>query len=231
MDLKTDASTQRRRGEVLEKALLDAAWAELTERGYDDLTIDAVATRAGTSRAVLYRRWPSKQELVLATLVHHVKADFVAAPDTGSLRGDVVALLRRANKVRVRLAMLVFTRLGDFYREADTNLAELSAFVQGGRDAVLHEAIERAVARGEIEPGQVSERVARLPVDLFRYELMMTLQPVADQVIEEIVDSIFLPLVRLGAAGQQSLTAKGERAASATRTSPSEAHVDSAGEI
>ena len=200
MSLKDAAPRQRRRGEALEKALLDAAWVELTETGYDGLTIDAVAHRAGTSRAVLYRRWPSKQDLVLATLIQHVKTDFVVAPDTGSLRGDVVAVLQRANKVRVRLAMLVFTRLGDFYREADTNLAELSAFVRGGRDAVLDEAIQRAIARGEIEPGQVSERVARLPVDLFRYELMMTLKPVADEVIEEIVDTVFLPLVRLGAA-------------------------------
>lgn len=200
MSLKSDAPPQRRRGEALEKALLDAAWAELTERGYDELTIDAVATRAGTSRAVLYRRWPSKQELMLATLVHHVKTDFVVAPDTGSLRGDVIGLLRLANKLRVRLAMLVFTRLGDFYREADTNLAELSAFVQGGRDAVVDEAIERAVARGEIRAGQVSDRIARVPVDLFRYELMMTLKPVADEVIEEIVDTVFMPLVRLGAA-------------------------------
>jgi AcrR family transcriptional regulator len=199
--LGNDAPPQRRRGEVLEKALLDAAWAELTERGYDDLTIDAVATRAGTSRAVLYRRWPSKQDLVLATLVQHVKTEFVAAPDTGSLRGDVVALLKRVNKVRIRLAILVFTRLGGFYREANTNLAELGAFVLGGRDAVLDEVIERAVARGEIQPGQVSERVARLPIDLFRYEMMMTLQPVAEEVIEEIVDDVFLPLVRLGAAG------------------------------
>ena len=201
MSLKSAAPLQRRRGEVLEKALLDAAWAELTERGYDDLTVDAVAVRAGTSRAVLYRRWPNKQDLVLAALTQHVKAEFVAAPDTGSLRGDVVELLKLANKIRVRLAVLLFTRLGGFYREANTNLAELGAYVQGGRDAVLDEVIERALARGEIQPGQVSRRVARVPVDLFRYELMMTLQPVADQVIEEIVDDVFLPLVRLGAAG------------------------------
>ena len=77
MSLKARVPPQRRRGEVLEKALLDAAWAELTERGYDDLTVDAVATRAGTSRAVLYRRWPSKQELVLATLFQHVRKRFV----------------------------------------------------------------------------------------------------------------------------------------------------------
>lgn len=200
MSLKSQAAPRRRRGETLERALLDAAWTELTERGYDELTMDAVATRAGTSRAVLYRRWPSKQDLVVATLTQHVKTEFVDAPDTGSLRGDVIGLLKLANKLRIRLAMLVFTQLGGFYREANTNLAELGAFVQGGRDAMLDEVIERAIARGEIRAGQVSDRVARVPVDLFRYEVMMTLQPVADEVIEEIVDDVFLPLVRLGAA-------------------------------
>src|SRR3984957_7690651 len=199
MSLKKDPP-QRRRGEALEKALLDAAWAELTERGYDELTIDAVATRAGTSRAVLYRRWPSKQDLVVATLTEHIKTEFVAAPDTGSLRDDVIGLLNLANKLRIRLAMLVFTQLGGFYREADTNLAELGAFVLGGRDAMLDEVIERAVARGEIRPGQISARVVRWPTAPCRFELMITFKPVAAEGIEEIVDTVFLPLVRLGAA-------------------------------
>jgi AcrR family transcriptional regulator len=199
MSLKGGAPVQRRRGEVLEKAVLDAAWAELTQIGYDDLTFDAVATRAGTSRAVLYRRWPSKQDLLLATVAHQAATDPVVAPDTGSLRGDVVGLLRLANEVRVRIVIFVLTRLGDFFREAGTNPAELGAFAQGGRDALLAEVIQRAVARGEVTPGQISERVARLPIDLFRHELMMTLRPVPDQSIVEIVDDVFMPLVRLGA--------------------------------
>ncbi len=118
MSLKDEAPPQRRRGEVLEKAVLDAAWAELTEIGYEDLTFEAVATRAGTSRAVLYRRWPSKQDLVLATVAHQAATDPVVAPDTGSLRGDVIGLLRLANEVRVRIVIFVLTRLGDFFREA-----------------------------------------------------------------------------------------------------------------
>ena len=56
MSLNSTTAPQRRRGPALEEALLDAAWTELTERGYDEMTIDAVAVRAGTSRAVLYRR-------------------------------------------------------------------------------------------------------------------------------------------------------------------------------
>ncbi|PQM47060.1 TetR/AcrR family transcriptional regulator [Mycobacterium talmoniae] len=196
MSLSSAGVSQRRRGRALEEALLDAAWAELTERGYDDFTIDAVAARAGTSRAVLYRRWPGKQELVLAALQHEVGKDVVTAPDTGSLRGDVIALLQQANKVRVGLATQLFTQLGGFYRQTGASLSDLSAFVHGGRNPALDEVIQRAIDRGEIQPEQVPERIARLPVDLFRYEILMTLRPLADEAIEEIVDTIFLPLLR-----------------------------------
>lgn len=195
MSLNSTEGPQRRRGAVLEEALLDAAWLELTERGYDDMTIDAVAVRAGTSRAVLYRRWPNKQELVLATLVHEVGKDVVVMPDTGSLRGDVIELLRQANKLRVGLTTALMTRLGGFYRQTGRSLADLRAFVLGDRDAVLEQVIQRAIDRGEIEPQQVTDRIARLPVELFRYEILMTLQPLSDATIEEIVDTIFLPLL------------------------------------
>jgi len=87
-------------------------------------------------------------------------------------------------------------------RDAGTNLSELTAFVRGGRGAVLDDAIERAIARGEVEPGQISERIAQLPVDLFGHELLMTLKPLTDEAIEEIVDTIFLPLVRLAATAK-----------------------------
>jgi AcrR family transcriptional regulator len=195
MSLKAIGAPQRRRGPALEEALLDAAWAELAERGYDDLTFDAVAGRAGTSRAVLYRRWPNKQELVLAALAHEAAKDAVVVPDTGSLRGDVISLLRQANKIRVETVTLLLTRLGGFYRQTGSSLDDLRAFVQGGRDALMDEIIQRAIDRGEIQPEQVTERIAHLPVDLFRHELVMTLQPLSDETIEEIVDTIFLPLL------------------------------------
>jgi len=195
MSLNPTSAPQRRRGRVLEEALLDAAWAELTERGYDELTMDAVAVRAGTSRAVLYRRWPNKQELVLAALAHEVDKDVVVVPDTGSLRGDVIELLQQANKLRVGLVAALMTRLGGFYQQTGRSLADVRAFVQGDRDAVLEQVIQRAIDRGEIQPEQVTDRIARVPVNLFRYEIIMTLQPLSDETIEEIVDTIFLPLL------------------------------------
>ena len=198
MSPTADVSTRRRRGRALEAALLDAAWAEVTATGYDAFTIDAVAARASTSRAVLYRRWPRKQDLVHAAIVHVVGKDPGTPADTGGLRGDVIAILRHANRRRSRLAIQLLTSLGDFHRATGTSFDDIAAVVQGGRTSLLDSAIQRAVDRGEVRPGQISERIARLPGDLFRYEIMMTLKPLGDEAIEEIVDTIFLPLVRLG---------------------------------
>ena len=68
MDLDEQPVARRRRGAELEQALLEATWAELTEVGYGALTFNAVAQRAGTSRTVVYRRWPTKRELTEATI-------------------------------------------------------------------------------------------------------------------------------------------------------------------
>lgn len=195
MSLTAGGAPRRRRGPALEAALLDAVWDEVTEVGYDAFTVDGAAARAGTSRAVLYRRWPGKQELVHAAIVHAVGKDPTTAPDTGSLRGDVIGLLQQANRRRVRMATHLFTHLGDFYRATGTSLGDLAGMIQGDRGFLMDDVIRRAIARGEIQPGQVSERIARLPGDLFRYEVLMTLNPLSEEVIAEIVDTIFLPLV------------------------------------
>ncbi|MEE6176077.1 TetR/AcrR family transcriptional regulator [Mycobacterium sp. 050134] len=199
MPLSSDAAPQRRRGAALEEALLAAAWDELNERGYDDFTIDGVAARARTSRAVLYRRWPGKPELVHAALIAATVKDPISVPDTGSLRGDVIDLLRQANSQRGHLAITVMTRLGGFYRDTGTNIAELRDALERERGATMNKLIARAVARGEIRPDQIKGRVAQLPTDLLRHDVLFTLAPLADEAIEEIVDAVFLPLVRLGA--------------------------------
>lgn len=132
---------------------------------------------------------------MLAALARQVGKDVVSVPDTGSLRGDVIALLRQANKLRVGLAVALMTRLGGFYQQTARSLADLGALILGDRDGVLEQVIQRAIDRGEIQPEQVTGRIARLAVELFRYEILMTLQPVSDEAIEEIVDTIFLPLL------------------------------------
>src|SRR6185437_14522802 len=79
---------------------LDAAWDELIEVGFVNLTMESVAARAQTGIAVLYRRWANKGELVLAALEHYQHAHPIAIPDTGSLRGDLLALLTAFSRAR-----------------------------------------------------------------------------------------------------------------------------------
>src|SRR5690625_6254525 len=82
------AST-RRRGAALEEAILAAGWEQLREAGYGGFTFEAIAERAQTGKAALYRRWPDKESLLRAVLTHSYLGRPREVPDTGELRGDV----------------------------------------------------------------------------------------------------------------------------------------------
>ncbi|CAM3507296.1 TetR/AcrR family transcriptional regulator [Isoptericola cucumis] len=189
------APARRRRGEALEGALLEAAWDELVEHGYAALTFEGVAARAGTSRPVVRRRWASRAELARAAIVRRSRAHPATEPDTGSLRGDLLALLAGVVDRRAEMTALVATSFGAYFEETGTSFADLRAEVVGGRTLAVDGVLERAVERGEIDRSVLTPRVVALPFDLLRHELLMTLRPVPRSVLEEIVDDIFLPLV------------------------------------
>lgn len=187
---------QRRRGQQLEDALLDAAWAELTENGYASFTIDAVAQRAGTSRPVLYRRWSDRIALVEAAVAHAGARARAEVPDTGSLRGDLLEIARLANETRVGFAVMISVMLAGYFAETGRNLADLRELMLAGREHTLDTVMRRAAERGEIDEAKLTPRIAQLPFDLFRHQMLMTLRPVPLADMEEIIDTIFLPLVR-----------------------------------
>jgi AcrR family transcriptional regulator len=196
MSLNEEAPVaRRRRGAALEDALLDAAWEELADRGYAGFTYESVAERARTSRAVIYRRWPTKPELVRAVVGRVGRRERVEVPDTGSLREDMVELLRRANRSRAWLGITMALQLSGYFAETGTGLSDLRDSMVSGRGAAVATLVARAVERGEADPAKLSPRVVGVPFDLLRQELLMTLKPVPDEVIESIVDEVFLPLV------------------------------------
>jgi AcrR family transcriptional regulator len=196
MSLSSDPSVQRRRhGAELQKVLLDAAWEELVDGGYDSFTIDAVAARAHTSRAVLYRRWPTKQDLVKAAIASRGFQQTIEIPDTGTLRGDLIEFMNQANGSRAQKGIALITRLGAFYNDTGTNIADLRQGLVHARSDAIDRMLQRAVDRGEIDPARLTPRVRRVTFDLFLHEIMTTLQPVPKTVINEIVDEIFLPIV------------------------------------
>jgi len=175
----------------LEDAILDATWAELATGGYSHLTFEAVAKRAGTSRPVLYRRWPTRASLACAAIVRHIRRNPLIVPDLGNLRDEVCLLMRRfADRSPPQLLHLIFEMSEDM-------AVEKTSFMDARfQDAPLQQIIERAIARGEAVKEKVTARVLRVPLSLALHEAVISGQQISDGSIAEIVDQIFLPLVR-----------------------------------
>jgi AcrR family transcriptional regulator len=192
------AGETRRRGEALEEALLDAAWQELTALGYARFTFEGVAARAGTSRPVLYRRWPQRADLAVAAVRHFSRHEVVEVPDTGSFREDLIALLRDVTARRSALIALLSVQMGEYFTETGSTPAQLREEFLSARTGPFgfEQVMRRGIERGEIDPDRLTPRIAALPGDLLRHELLMTFQPASEKAITEIVDEIFLPLVR-----------------------------------
>lgn len=187
-------SHSRRRGGALEDAILDAAWAELTEFGYAGMTLESVAKRAETSRPVLARRWPTRAKLATAAMGRYFALDPIIVPDMGSV-GDEVRLMLRclSDRVRPELIQLVFDMSRDL-ADAKSSINDLRKELTDGEP--MRSILQRGVDRGEIDPARLTPRNIALPSDLARNEMLMTLRPLSDEVIREIVDDVFLPLVR-----------------------------------
>jgi AcrR family transcriptional regulator len=201
--LASPGPAHRRRGAALEEELLAAAWDVLRENGYAGFTLEAVARQAGTSRPVIARRWASRHDLVKAAIAHAAAARPVSTPDTGSLRGDLIACLREINGTRLDLATMLGVQLGGYYQETGETLADLRGVILAGQDPVVHKIFAAAIERGEVDPGRLTPRIRSLPMDLLRNEVLETLQPMRDEGIDEIVDTIVLPLVRPAAGDER----------------------------
>lgn len=194
-DDSPNRTPKRRRGDVLEAALLDSAWEEIVEKGYDRFTIESVAERARTSRDVIYRRWPGKAELVHAAAARAGSQQPVLVPDTGTLRGDVIELLRQASRSRAQIGVQMILQLGGYFAQTGTGIAELRDAFLSDRSRPMQQILDRAVERGEVDPTKLTPRVTEVAFDLYRQEMLMTLKAVPDEVAESIVDEVFLPLV------------------------------------
>lgn len=187
---------RRRRGAALEQAILRAAVAELTAVGYAGLTMDRVAKRAGTNKNAIYRRWPNRAALAVAAYRQLVAVDS-PLPDSGQLRGDALALLRRINRDSASPAgEILRSLLASIGDESDLR-AQLQEQAADSATGPWLTILGRAVARGEALPEALHPRVATVAIVLLRNEYITRgICPVPDSVIVEIVDEVYLPLVR-----------------------------------
>jgi AcrR family transcriptional regulator len=188
----------RRRGEQLEAALLEAALNELIDVGFSNLTMESVAARAHTGIAVLYRRWANKDELVLAAIQHSRLAHPVAIPDTGTLRGDLLALLTAISEARATFtAVAASAAFSGLLIDTGLTPAQVRDKLLGDQSLWSNQILYRhAHDRGEIDLDRIPPAVLAMPFELMRHDLLMDLKPLQAARIKSIVDELFLPLVR-----------------------------------
>ena len=174
----------------MEGELLRAVLAELDEMQYSGVTFAGVATRARTSKHVLYRRWSTKSEMVLAAVI--ADGDTRLVPNTGALRSDVFEVVRA-----LRLAVETVGSTTTLALFADLNPDDGArlwrTFLDGGTEA-MQIVIGRAVERGEIGPRPIPEAAARAALTFARHDLIAGLA-VDDAHLHAIVDEVALPLV------------------------------------
>jgi AcrR family transcriptional regulator len=184
--------------------VLAATLDELARSGYAALSIEAVAERAGVSRTTVYRRWPTKPDLVRAAVLS-LAGDRPPPPDTGSVRQDIVELLAR------RLATRSPRDLGlmrAFVSEpGDPEIAALVRVIGANHQAGLATVIARGVERGELPRGTDPYRVIEPIVATFFMRASMLGDPPGPTEVERIVDLV-LDGARSGAAVARAAPAR-----------------------
>lgn len=193
---KSKRPPTRRRGAVLEEAILSAAVDELVAEGYGGMSMDRIAMRAGTNKNAIYRRWANRAAIGMAAYRRLATANS-QPPDTGDLRKDVLTLLRRANRQfstpNARILLDVLSIAGSD-PELQKQLHQLAA---DAGSAEWLEVLGHAVDRGELRAGALDPRVATVAIVLLRNEYVVGRRlRVSDRILIEITDKVYLPLVR-----------------------------------
>lgn len=174
-----------------EAELLAVTLELMQEHGYERLTLEAVATTAHASKATLYRRWPTKAELVLAAFVEGTR-QVAVDPDTGTLRGD---LLRLGESIRAHVSTHMSTIRAVLVEISWS--AELEATMQeqflDQRKALMSHVLARAVARGEIEASAVTEDLWDVLPGYLIYRSVLTGRVASRRTIQDLVDNVLIP--------------------------------------
>jgi AcrR family transcriptional regulator len=181
------------RGAVREDAILRATLELLAESGYDQLTIDAVAARARSSKATIYRRWPGKAALVSTAVRRHAGQPAAAAPDTGSLRSDLLAALQvMRSSLSGQDAALILGLLSAMHRDPELAGAVREQVLDAKRE-VFGAVIARAAARGQIAATADGALLAEISSAVLLSRLLVTGEPLDDAFTQHLVDAVLLP--------------------------------------
>jgi AcrR family transcriptional regulator len=213
--IATTRPAGRPRSPEVHGAILDASIALIRDVGYDAVTMEGIAARAGVGKAALYRRWPSKEALVVEALGRLLAT--IPTPDTGTLAEDV-RLVMRANLgmyADPASGLLLSGLVAAMARSKPIARAVREGFVAARHDA-LRTALARAVARGELrDDADLDLVVEMLNAPLF-YRYLLSGRPVNETLVADVTASVlraFAPAARTARPG----TRRARRAAPDTR--------------
>ena len=182
----TSPTRGRPRDPQTRQAILDAALALVADVGYDRTTVDAIATNAGVSKPTLYRRWPHGKPELVADAIRGRHAETSRIPDTGTLRGDLLAL------VAIQTGQLLEdVHLACGLLSAMRSSPELAHVMQEHVIAEERARFGEVLARARVE--QVSPLIADVAGALIFTRVTITGEPVDRAFAEELVDNVLLP--------------------------------------
>lgn len=194
----TEADANRRRlNPEREDAILEATLELLAEDGYDRMSVDKIARRAGASKATIYRRWPGKDRLVVDVICRKLHETDPTAPDTGRVRDDLIELVLAYGRVVERKRTLVFglaPALG-----SDPDLAEaLRANAPTVDLEKVSQVLGRARSRGELSQPFEGRRVLSLIEAMVWHRFLFTAGSADAEFAADTVDRVLLPVLRAG---------------------------------
>lgn len=188
MTVNRRAHTGSRRNEAAERAILDAAADLLAAAGGDvQITVSAIAERAGVGKQTIYRWWPSKSAVLLDAMVHRAQ-QAAPIPDTGRLDGDLRAFLSSTFSAAAVHRTLLMGALREALGDVAT-MERLAAFTAARRDE-LARILHRAETRGEISPMNRPEIVVDQVFGLLWYRMAFVHQPLDEQAADDLAAAV-----------------------------------------
>lgn len=200
--LEDPAQPGSARGPAREMAICVAALELLAEVGYDRMSMDAVAARAKASKATIYRRWPGKRELV-EYAIRCRGPQHMEPPDTGSLRGDIVATLQFAAEGFAAEDVALLSGVLRAMRGAPEIAATLRQQMLADKQNMGATIVRRAVERGELRPDADPYVFHEVAPALMFFRMLVTGEPIDDEFIAHVADDVLIPLLRCSAVNRR----------------------------
>jgi AcrR family transcriptional regulator len=174
-----------------ESELLAVTLRLLQQHGYDRLTVEAVATEAKSSKATIYRRWPSKTELVLAAFIEGTRVQLVP-PRTGSLRTDLLTIGTSVCTQAREHGSTMSAIMSEIAHSPELSAALQSQFVLQ-RKKLMRDVLTEAVERGEIEARAIHDELWDVMPGYLVFRSLIPGRPPTEATVRALVDDVLMP--------------------------------------